>query len=266
MDRRPDRTAGLEHARAFVEPDAVVDGRVYLAGQEYAHLVRVLRKRAGDPIELVDGRGRLFRGRLESLADQSAWAAVEEVSAPTGQPAVRIGLAVPRLRGDLTEQVIRQATELGATDIWIYGAERAAARLRPAVFERWQRVARGALVQSRRLILPDLRYLADAAAVALAAGPFERRWLAEPAGCPAGQAAGAGPAASRLALVGPAGGIAPSERRTLLAAAFEEVSLGPRRLRSETAAVTLLALALLASGELRPAGPAFHDPRDPISY
>ncbi len=153
------------------------------------------------------------------------------------------------------ELVLQKATELGVAEIWPVVTDRTDAAARPALHgtrvERWERVASGAAEQCGRAVVPPV---ADTSTLgALLAQPFDgtRIALLETPGrsCAANRRARGGQAAAapdragrRLRAVGvrPAPG-----------ADFQAASIGPRILRSETAAVAAVAIAQAVWGDLR---------------
>jgi len=151
--------------------------------------------------------------------------------------------------------VIQKATELGVAQIWPVVTFRTDAAARPALngsrAERWDRVASGAAEQCGRAVVPHL------APTTTLEGLMERPFdgatavLLETPGHQALAALPADPTSPLLLLVGPAGGFEPAEAAALRAAGFAAVSLGPRILRAETAAVAAVTIAQATWGDLR---------------
>jgi 16S rRNA (uracil1498-N3)-methyltransferase len=150
------------------------------------------------------------------------------------------------------EVVIQKATELGVSEIRPVVTARTDAAARPALRgsrrQRWTRVVSGATEQCGRATVPHLERTTTLDG--LLAVPFEgaRVFLLE---------TGEPPPLARLdrpdallVLVGPPGGLEPAEIRQLTDAGFAPVSLGPRILRSETAAIAAVALAQALWGDL----------------
>jgi 16S rRNA (uracil1498-N3)-methyltransferase len=163
-------------------------------------------------------------------------------------------LALSALKGDRMEWVIQKATELGVAEIAPLVSVRTDAAARPALRgtrqERWEKVAAGAAEQCGRAGLPLLaptRELRDFLAQPLEG---ERLLLCEP---PGGDPLPSHPRprpAGLWLVIGPEGGWEPAEREAAMAAGFREVSLGPRILRAETAAVAAIAAAALLWSDL----------------
>lgn len=208
-----------------------------LAGDDRHHVERVLRVRSGDPLTVGDGAGRWRPCRFGDLVEPVG--DVVTVAAP--RPELAVGFAV--LKGGRSETVVQKLTELGVDRIVPFVAERSVVRWDGAksarLQERWRRVAREALMQCRRLWLPEVEPVRGFAELDLAGAALavsEGRTLA---------------AGENFLLVGPEGGWADAE----LAAVDRHVCLGPHIMRAETAAIMAAAvLGARRSGHLPSAG------------
>ena len=237
----------------FHVPEAAPGARVRLPEHTSHHAREVLRLRAGADVRIFDGRGTEFTATLEEVSRR-------RVSARLGRPVptrpespLRLVLALSPLRGDRMELVIQKATELGVTEIWPVVTARTDAAARPALKgtrdQRWDRVVSGAAEQCGRATVPHIEHTTTLQH--LLERPFEgtKAFLLETGTRPP-LAALERPDALLL-LVGPAGSFDPAEVPRLLDAGFAPVSLGPRILRSETAAIAAVALAQALWGDLR---------------
>jgi 16S rRNA (uracil1498-N3)-methyltransferase len=236
------------HRFLFYEPllgDA--SGSFELAGEEFHHLARVLRSSPGETIYATDGRGVLARCRVERVSRAAASVVVEEIET-SASPDRPVTLALALLRKDAFERAVEQCTELGIRSLLPFVSERSHVRAySPEFMVRLRRIALSAMKQSFRSILPEIGEPVsfDAAAAALRAAPRAVLGDAE------GGEADFGPAGGELwVVVGPEGGLSESERARLDEAGVLPVRASPHRLRSETAAAALVALAV--SLERRP--------------
>lgn len=195
-----------------------------LAAEDRHHLERVLRLRPGDAVTVGDGAGRWRRCRFGSVIEPLG----DPVTVPAPRPEVAVGFAV--LKGGRSETVVQKLTELGVDRIVPFVAERSVVRLEQArtdrLAQRWQRVAREAVMQCRRLWLPQVAPVRAFDELDLAGAVLA---------VPGGEAMTGD---ESLVLVGPEGGWGPGE----LAAAPGHVGLGPHVLRSETAAIAAATL------------------------
>ena len=224
--------------RLFVAAPLVA-GAVIPATPGQAHyLGTVMRRASGDPVVLFNGADGEWRARIVGLRRERAEFAVEDRLRPQA-PEPDLWLLFALLKRDATDLVVRQATELGAAVLRpVLTARTNAARVNQ---ERLAAITTEAAEQSERLTVPVLHPPAPLDRV-LADWPADRR-LAIAAERWAGRHAEQLPAGCGALLVGPEGGFAPAELDGLLARPFVvPVSLGPRILRAETAAIAGLAL------------------------
>ncbi len=210
-----------------------------------AHRVQhVLRMRDGESVELLDGAGRAAEGALVLKGEMAVVTAVRpiQLDAPPG----KLRLGVPLLKSGNTELAVQKATELGATDLVIYEAERAVRRSDGGEggrrLERLSRVAAEAVEQCGGYHLPRLQMCGDVLMAAERLGPLVLIPSTQP-GVPAladELPAGGGVVA---AIIGPEGGFTREEIESLERLGGIQVSLGSRVLRAETAVIAIATLA-----------------------
>ena len=234
-------------------------GEVPLPEHVARQVATVLRMRPGDPVVLFDGAGGEWRAALAAVGRGSATARLLAYDVPGREPALRLTLCQALLKADRFEWVIQKGTELGVAEFVplvtrrVVAADRVGAAGGPAASEsklaRWRRIAVEAAEQSGRLAVPlvhpprSLEAALESRAPRLVCWEDERR-LPFPAAL--GEVVGGG--SNEVAVfVGPEGGFTPEEVQAATAAGARAASLGPRILRSETAAVVAAALALLGS-------------------
>jgi 16S rRNA (uracil1498-N3)-methyltransferase len=239
--------------RFFAPPERWAEEHVVLDREETHHLGRVLRLSAGARVAVVDGRGRARAARVQALDPEGAVLALEDELAFQGESPLMVTLGVGLAKGEAMDQVVRQATEMGVTLLLPFTCtyaetitpERAARRQ-----ARWQRQARESLKSCQRLYLPEIAPVQDFPGVL--AGPEEVKFFcyeAERGGGLLSALSRPRPSEVRL-LIGPEGGFTPEEAARAREAGFQLVSLGPRRLRVETAALIALAILQYAWGDL----------------
>jgi 16S rRNA (uracil1498-N3)-methyltransferase len=240
-------------SRFHIRPEAVRGDRVAFDAQETHHLARVLRLRAGDLVQAVDGAGHELTVRLTRVGAREAEGAVLARAARTTESRLHLTLAQGVAKGDKLEGVIRMATELGAarivpliTERTVVSPEAAARRL-----VRWRRVAKEAAKQSGRAVIPEVAAAGtlDAWLAARAEGGLLLcLWENEPVGLD--DRLPAGPVTRATVVVGPEGGLSLAEVERLRAAGAVVVGLGPRILRTETAGPVAVALLQSRYGDL----------------
>lgn len=238
-----------------------------LGAEEARHLTGVLRARPGDRVEIFDGEGRRWQGRLAAL-DSRAVRVEELVALPSNEPPVGVDLLQALPKGERWEWILEKGTELGVRRFLPLFTARTVARV-PADrldqrVDRWRKIALAAAKQCERGRVPEVCPPRELQPCVHALGPAQpgevRLFLSErePRAPPGGQCSdpqriGGDPQVARIVLAaGPEGGWSAEDRRALAAAGFAPWGLGPRILRSETAAVAALAAALVRWGDLEP--------------
>jgi 16S rRNA (uracil1498-N3)-methyltransferase len=221
-----------------------------IAGNQATHLIRVLRAQPGMEFDLVAG-GRVFHSVLAGITgDAVRFNLVAEVEA---DPALPVTLFLSVFKFDRMEWAIEKATELGAASIVPMIARRTEKHLAQAASaraERWRRLALEASKQSRRsdvLRIENPIAVKEAVklypeSVRLVLAEQERSTTLHHALEESLTAAGDEIPAIRMA-AGPEGGWTAEEEALFDAENWKPVSLGPRILRAETAAITAMAVA-----------------------
>jgi 16S rRNA (uracil1498-N3)-methyltransferase len=212
--------------------------RLEMPAGEANHVLKVLRGREGDYVEVVDGAGRLFAARLCGGREV---AVIEESAAPDGGGGeISLYQAVPK--GGRMDFVVEKATEVGATRIVPLLAERGVVNPREGKVGRWRRVAEAAARQSLRLSVPEVGEPIGFEEAAPKVGEAGVLLHNDPELPPLEAVVRA-----RASLfVGPEGGWSEDELRLAEEAGMVFGGLGPYRLRSETAGIIAVARAFAA--------------------
>jgi 16S rRNA (uracil1498-N3)-methyltransferase len=216
-----------------------------LQGEQAAHLARVLRAQPGQVFDVV-ANGFLHRAEIASVTEREVvFTLQEELQAEAALP-VHLLMAV--FKFDHMEWGIEKATELGVARITPVLARRTEKHLAQAAakrVERWRRIALEAAKQSRRSDVPSVD---EPLALKLALGSVTvaaKLLLAETEQQNTLSQALAGAQSVALA-IGPEGGWAPEEMQLFSESGWKHVTLGPRILRAETAAIAALAVCAAA--------------------
>lgn len=219
----------------FFSDQPILTPRVTLSGDEFRHLASVMRAQIGDEVTLFDGSGAEFAARIVRLGRRDAeFEIVErrEISRELPSP-LTIAVALPK--GDRQKWLVEKLTELGVTRFVPLLTERGVAeptsaaieRLRRGVIEASKQCGRNQLMEiTQAQQVPD--WFGDATLPAI-------RLVADPAGTDPNPA-GSGDA---VVAIGPEGGFSSNELGAARQAGWQFVSLGPRILRVETAAIAL---------------------------
>jgi 16S rRNA (uracil1498-N3)-methyltransferase len=230
----PSTCFGLEEAR--------------ISGAEHQHLTRSLRVRSGERFLATDGEGREFLLESAGARGRELVARIlEESTSPPGAGA-RLTLAIAPPKGGRMEIAVEKVVECGVGAIVPIRTARSVVQPRESSgrSERWVRVAQSATAQSGRFHLPEIAAVQPLAR-ALEDASSGRILLAHPgsASIPLPDALSGLDGSERVTIfVGPEGGFTEEEIELGRRFGATEVTLGPNRLRTETAAIAAVALAV----------------------
>lgn len=228
---------------------------VRLPENEAVHARRVLRLRPGDRVQLIDGVGALFEAELAEVGETVLARIVEKLDAATAPVALTIYQGLPKF--DKLEFIAQKAAELGASRLVPVRMRRSVVRLNAEEGkkkqERLDRIAREAMKQCGRA---DRIEILEPVGFNEALDMFREEHMMlmpweEARGRRIRDEHGENPGARSVGLlIGPEGGIAPEEARAAETAGAKSVTLGPRILRAETAAVAAMALVMHLWGDM----------------
>ena len=243
-------------------PDAIHEGRVVLPDGAARQIRVVLRLRPGDSVIVFDGGGPEWPVTLDRVDRAAVEGAVGKPECPGTEPTYAVTIMQALIKPDRFEQVLQKGTELGACKFVPLNT----ARVQPADasaagksrFDRWRRILQEAAEQSGRLVVPELENtvsLADAVACESVHGPVALLW--EEMGHSSmglrdvlDQVHRGQPGARFALVVGPVGGFEAGEVEDARDAGATVIGFGSRILKSETAAVSVLAATMFELGEL----------------
>lgn len=248
--------------RLFVERPLQAGQQLHLNGEEAHYLRNVLRCRPGDTFIAVDTTGSEFRCCISACSHDEVVATLEALPPRPVAPTLRLTLFAAILKGDRFDWLIQKCTELGVQCLAPVVSERTVVRLDhnrvQSRMARWQKIALEACRQCGRTDVPTVRPpepFAHALArfkessttgLLLDEGETTRGLRALRQALTTLQ-----PGAELAAFVGPEGGFSPAEREAGRHAGLIPVSLGPRVLRAETAAVAFCAVAMYEAESYR---------------
>ncbi len=250
--------------RFFVEEpmEGTPGETVTLPSEESLHAARVLRLKAGEEVQVLDGE-RLCAGALLQVNERASTVKILRLlESPESQVQVTLFQGLPK--ADKLEWIVQKATELGVWEIAPVEMERSVAKAdqgekQGKKRERLQRIALEAAKQSGRAHVPVVREtqsLAAACKALEAAAPYDAIWVAweEEAALRLGEAArraaGKAPLQRVAVVIGPEGGMTEGEVERLKALGATPVTLGKRILRTETAGLCALAVIWAALLEM----------------
>ena len=206
------------------------------------HAVHVLRLREGDEVTLFNGRGGEFAGRVASMQKLRISIDVLQHRAIERESPLRVTLVQAVSAGERMDSTLRKAVELGAAEIQPVLATRSVARPKGERADsrraHWQKVVIAACEQCGRNKVPEVQplvsvgdYRAAGTGMKLLLSPHSQQPLSKISL----------PGNEFVLAAGPEAGFTDEEEAALVRAGFTPASLGPRVLRTETAAVAALA-------------------------
>jgi len=228
--------------------------RGLLPQDEAHHAIRVCRKKEGEKILLVNGKGKEFFGKILKISEKKSGLEVEveilEIIREEKRKEKEVIALIPLLKGDKTEFLIEKGTELGIDTLFIYQSTYTVPKLTPQKMERFRAKALSALKQSGRLYLPTLLPLEDLLHFLESLEKEEAvlKILASPEGeySPKELYEELSKNYQRIYLLsGPEGGLSERELKIADKKGFLKVKLSSYILRSETASFLLMSLASL---------------------
>ena len=223
------------------------------AAAHHAH--RVLRLRIGDAVQIFDGAGLACNGSIDTITGKQVSVNIISTCAPQAQPKLHIVLAQAMTSSEKMDWIIQKATELGATEVQPVQTQRSVAKLSSERAEKrtehWRGVVIAACEQSGRNDLMQVNPPIDLSHwLAAQRNTTGSKFILLPDGATALHAQAAPPNPVTL-LIGPEGGFSPEEALMAKQSGFIPVLLGPRVLRTETAALAGIAALQILWGDFR---------------
>jgi 16S rRNA (uracil1498-N3)-methyltransferase len=246
----------------FYVPDIDSSARsITLDGAIARQLKTVLRVEVGEHIRVFDGSGMEWELELGDIGRNDVSATLVSAVKSTPEPSSSITMLLGLARPERIELAIQKCTELGAVRFIPVISERVQGGNTGAPsekrLERWQRIAIEAAEQSGRAVVPVVETptpLMDAVNETIEKQPLLCMWeeVADQSQSLRTelQSLGGTPTPKLAALIGPPGGFSEQEATGIQKAGAKLVTLGPRVLRSETAAITVMSAILYELGDL----------------
>ena len=222
----------------FYTPD-ITAGTYTLSEEESKHAVRVLRLKAGDSIQLIDGRGGFYEAEITDDHQKHCSVRITGVKTEVGKRNWHLHIAIaPTKNNDRTEWFVEKAVETDIDAISLLdcsNSERSVVKT-----ERLNKVAISAIKQSLKAYLPAIGEMTDYKKfIAASAGFSGQKFIAHCnyRGTLPHLKAMYTPNSDVLILIGPEGDFSMDEVKLALENGYKEISLGTSRLRTETAAL-----------------------------
>jgi 16S rRNA (uracil1498-N3)-methyltransferase len=235
--------------RITITPTQLTYPQIALTPEQQHYLGRVLRLRPGDRVIAMDGQGHWWLSELDAELKQAH--ILEAVAIQTELP-ISVTLLVAMPKGSGMDDIVRQATELGVTDIVPIISDRTLLNPSPQKLDRWRRIAQEAAEQAERQLIPTIATPMKFADALIHWQSNSIAYLCEARGtypdllsCLSKLNWPSEGFSSVVLATGPEGGWTEAEVQLAIAAGFQPVSLGQRVLRAVTA--PLCALAIVTS-------------------
>ncbi|MBB63502.1 MAG: hypothetical protein CMO81_00380 [Waddliaceae bacterium] len=228
--------------RFFTHDNLYKDAIISLHDREAHHIARVMRKKIGDKIELINGRGQLAFAELSSIQKYQVDVTVKDIEEkPKSLSKVILAQAIPRAKR--LDMILEKSTELGVDEIWLFpGARSEKVVINESQEQRMQAILIASIKQCGRLHLPEIKikktldkwdqligtaYFGD---IAEDAPLFSDKWIK------------AEKESSTLFFVGPESGFTDAEHKKLRKLGANGVKLHNNILRTDTAPIVALSL------------------------
>lgn len=238
--------------RIYLPLSLAVNQRVELNEHAFQHTIKVLRMKENAELILFDGKGNEYAASLEQVNKKNAFAKINTQINNHSESNLSVHLAIGISKGERMDYAIQKAVELGVTEITPLFTEHCVVNLdekrKQKRLQHWQGVIISACEQSGRTILPKLnesktiqKWRESINSDCIVLDPLADKCLKDISK----------PADNVNLIIGPEGGLSPSEISELVSNNhFHAVKFGPRILRTETAAVSVITALQLLWGDL----------------
>jgi 16S rRNA (uracil1498-N3)-methyltransferase len=232
--------------RFYVPEENVISNTIILREGEARHVRKVMRLKKGDPVTAFDGTGREYRGAIREVNLKEVIIDIAKVIEAAQDEGMHITLAQAIPKKDTMDYIVQKSTELGVEKIIPMQTARTIVDLKEGKerrrLERWNAIARESSKQCGRLTLPDIERVVDFSG---AVAEIEKNELAlMPTLGRQGEnlktVINGFSGSSIICFIGPEGDFTPDEILEAEEKGVRFVSLGPRVLRCDTAAIALL--------------------------
>lgn len=215
------------------------------------HIARVLRMQVGESLIIFDGKNKQYAAEIVNISKQTVTVLLGQEVAGKVESPIELCLVQGIAKGEKMDWIVQKAVELGVTAIYPLQTERGNVRLSAEREDKriahWQKVIISACEQSGRVKVPTLHPILSLSEYLTMITVDETVFVLSPHV----QGALSKANSNRYSiLIGPEGGLSEQEIAQALAAGCKPLNLGPRILRTETAAVTALSIIQFSFGDL----------------
>lgn len=237
--------------RYFVPSDQFDEKRVVITGEDARHIHKVMRMKPSDMIVCANNKGDAYLCKIDLCEDGKVLASIFERLEVDPELPIRVTIAQGIPKADKFDTIVQKGTECGAAEFIPFQAERSVAIWKQDKKDkkkvRLEKISKEAAEQSHRLCIPEVRDPMNVSQLIAFGESFKNKMVAFEETAKAGAQAGFPTLLNKmkegdhlLAVIGPEGGLTSLEAEQLQAHGFILCGLGPRILRTETAALYLL--------------------------
>jgi 16S rRNA (uracil1498-N3)-methyltransferase len=244
-------------ARFFLPTGQIKGHRATITGVELNHLRRVLRLRPQDRVVVFDDAGCEHEGIIHSLSEDRGEIEIVRSYQVNNESPLKTTLALGLTKGEKMDWVVEKATELGVHTVVPFLSDYTIPKLNERKVaqrsERWQKIALSAAKQCGRVRIPEILALSEFCDLLETVSLDALRllfWEKEREQRLSDLKEARTTISEVFVMIGPEGGFSAHEAALALGQDFKAVRLGPRILRSETAAVAALSAVQLLWGDL----------------
>lgn len=238
--------------RFYCSQNIVLDTPFLLDGEAAHHAASVLRLKPDQAIVLFNGDGNEYSATITDVDRRKVTVTADACLALTKESPLSLHLGQGIAKGDRMETVLQKSVELGVTEITPLITERCNVKLDEKrwqkKYEQWLKILHGACEQSGRNVIPTL-HPATPLAPWLAQSSQQTRVILAPGSEKALSGLDYNHHGFRL-LIGPEGGLSESEVRQASELGFQPCTMGPRILRTETAALASISILQAQHGDI----------------
>ena len=238
----------------YILPQNITGKKGYFLKEESHHIHNVLRKNTGDIITASDGQGTSYQIEITTYINGHVHGNILESRRLLREPVAEITLASSIIKPERFDWLVEKSTEIGVRKIIPVYTERGVQSVSDTKIARWRRIAISALKQSGRSFLPEISDPKTFQQVLTLISNYQTRYILHPLSDHPDNLKIDQPQKSVkskvLILIGPESGFSEAELTNALEYGFQPLSLGSRRLRTETAAIVALSLILYRYNDL----------------
>lgn len=230
---------------------------INLDSQATAHVARVLRLKSDDQIIVFNGEGGEYPGVIEAVDKRSVTVRLGAQQQPVTESPLHITLVQGVSRGERMDYTLQKSVELGVSEIYPVTTQHIALHMDAARSQKkqahWQGVINSACEQSGRDAVPTVHALQSLqdCVEGLALNEAQLRIVLDHRAASTFSSIDVGNAGRIVFVAGPEGGLSDEERQWLIAKRFTAIAMGPRILRTETAAIAAIAIMQARWGDFK---------------